>query len=96
MANNFGGAWAPRPIGVYAYGWRCQKCRLCDCIMIKNDLNAIGESSEGNKLPISIDKCVFVLYRLLNSMLEYSIRGDIFKNTAQCLDLGVIKTDDFR
>ena len=52
---------------------------IFDCIIIQNDLN-VGDWPEENKLPISIDKCVCLHYRLHNPNHEYSIHGDLIKN----------------
>ena len=63
--------------------------------LVQQDFNSIGSWSEGNHLPLSIDKCMCIHYGLHNKKHSYSKNGTTIKNTDQCADFGVTKTSNF-
>ena len=55
-----------------------------DCCAIQQNLNAPGECSLSNHLPLSIDKFVCLQYGLNNSGHTYNINGLTIKSVYQC------------
>ena len=64
--------------------------------VVHRDLDMIRQWSEYNHLPLSIDKCMCVRYDHHNPKLSYFINSIPIKDTEQCMDLGVLKTSNFR
>ena len=67
-----------------------------DCCVSQQDLNALGERSISNHLPLSIDKCACLHYGHNNPCHTYNINGVTIKNVDQCSAFGVLRTSNFR
>ena len=62
--------------------------------LVQRDLDMVGQWSEDNHLPLSIDKCMCVCYGHHNPKLSYLINGVPIKDTVQCMDLGILRTSN--
>ena len=64
--------------------------------LFQEDMSSVGDWSDENHLPLSMDKCATLHYGSKNPCLSYQINRVAICDCMECADLRVLRTSDFR